>query len=205
VKTDRRDATTLCQRLSRYLEGNTRELAVIRVPSEAEERARHVSRQRQQLVHHRQKLEAQGRSFLISHSLPAPAHWWKKQTWTRLSKFLPGWVVVQLEVYRPILSEMEKQVILLSGQLETSAPSTVPLGIGKLTTVVVTREICSWQRFPNRRAISSYTGLCPGEHSSGSKRIPGSVTKRGNQRLRAALVECAWRMVRFQPAARPSN
>jgi hypothetical protein len=35
VKTDPRDATTLCQRLSRYLEGNTRELAVIRVPSQA--------------------------------------------------------------------------------------------------------------------------------------------------------------------------
>jgi len=46
VKTDPRDATTLCQRLSRYLEGNTRELAVIRVPTEAEEQDRHVSRQR---------------------------------------------------------------------------------------------------------------------------------------------------------------
>jgi len=63
----------------------------------------------------------------------------------------------------------------------------------------MTREICSWGRFANRRAISSYTGLCPGEHSSGSKRVPGSVTKHGNPRLRAALVECAWRMVRFQP------
>jgi transposase len=69
VKTDPRDATTLCQRLSRYLEGNTRELAVIRVPTEAEEQARHVSRQREQLVRHRQKLEAQGRSLLINHSL----------------------------------------------------------------------------------------------------------------------------------------
>ena len=203
VKTDRRDATTLCQRLSRYVEGNTRELAVIRVPSEEEEQARHVSRQRQQLVHHRQKLEAQGRSLLISHSLPAPAHWWKKQTWSRLSKFFPGWIVVQLEVYRPILLESEKQVGLLSGQLETSAPSTVPVGIGKLTTVVIAREICCWQRFPHRRAISSYTGVCPGEHSSGSKRIPGSVTKRGNPRLRAALVECAWRLVRFQPQYPP--
>ncbi len=70
VKTDPRDATTLCQRLSRYVEGNTRELAVIRVPSEAEEQARHVSRQREQLVRHRQKLEAQGRSLLVNHSLP---------------------------------------------------------------------------------------------------------------------------------------
>jgi transposase len=40
VKTDPRDATRLCQRLSRYLEGNTRELALIRVPSEEEEQAR---------------------------------------------------------------------------------------------------------------------------------------------------------------------
>src|SRR6266403_5779472 len=86
VKTDPRDATTLCQRLSRYLEGNTRELAVIRVPTEEEEQARHVTWQREQLVHHPQKLEAQGRSLLISHALPAPAHCGKEQTWTRLSK-----------------------------------------------------------------------------------------------------------------------
>src|SRR6476659_1191756 len=92
VKTDPRDATTLCQRLSRYCDGNTRELAVIRVPSEEEEQARHVSRQRQQLVHHLQKLEAQGRALLINHALPSPAHWWKQQTWNRLSKLLPEWM-----------------------------------------------------------------------------------------------------------------
>ena len=203
VKTDPRDATTLCQRLSRYLEGNTRELAVIRVPGEQEEQARHISRQREQLVHHRQKLEAQGRSLLISHSLPAPAHWWKQQTWSRLSKVLPVWMVERLEVYRPALFALEQQILSLSKELEAAAPPCNPLGLGKLTTVVVTREICDWQRFKNRRAISSYTGLCPGERSSGSKRVPGSVTKRGNPRLRAALVECAWRMVRFQPQYPP--
>jgi transposase len=97
VKTDPRDATTLCQRLSRYLDGNTRELAVIRVPTEAEEQARHVSRQREQLVRMRQKLEAQGRSLLINHSFPSPAHWWKNQTWSRLVKHLPGWVCARLK------------------------------------------------------------------------------------------------------------
>jgi hypothetical protein len=29
------------------------------------------------------------------------------------------------------------------------------------------------------------------------------VTKRGNPRVRAALAECAWRMVRFQPQYPP--
>jgi len=199
VKTDPRDAATLCQRLSRYLDGNTRELAVIRVPTEEEEQDRHVSRQREQLVRLRQKLEAQGRSLLISHSLPSPAHWWKNQTWSRLRKLLPAWICIRLEVHRPALLTLQKEIDALSAQLQAAAPADVPFGIGKLSTVVMTREICSWERFNNRRAISSYTGLCPGEHTSGSKRVPGSVTKHGNPRLRAALVECAWRMVRFQP------
>ena len=203
VKTDPRDAATLCQRLSRYVDGNTRELAVIRVPSEEEERARHTSRQREQLVHHRQRLEAQGRGLLVSHGLPAPAHWWKNQTWSRLTKLLPGWILAHLEIYRPALFALQEQIAALTAQLEAAAPAQIPQGMGKLTTVVVTREICDWQRFKNRRTISSYTGLCPGEHSSGNKRAPGSVTKHGNPRVRTALVECAWRMVRFQPQYPP--
>jgi transposase len=203
VKTDPHDATILCQRLSRYVEGNTRELAVIRVPSQEEEQARHVTRQREQLVHHRQKLEAQGRSLLISQALPAPAHWWKKQTWNRLGRYLPEWMILRLEFYRPGLLSLQAQIDSLTSQLEAAAPPNIPAGLGKLTTVMLTREICDWQRFNNRRAISSYTGLCPGERSSGSKRVPGSVTKRGNPRIRAALVECAWRMVRFQPQYPP--
>jgi transposase len=204
VKTDPRDALTLCQRLSRYLEGNTRELAVIRVPSEEEERARHVSRQREQLVRHRQKLEAAGRGLLVSHGLPAPAHWWKEQTWTyRLTPQLPAWILPHLTVYRPILLALDAQIASLTAQLEVAAPRSLPSGLGKLTSVVVTREVCDWRRFHNRRQVSSYTGLCPGEHSSGGKRVQGSVTKHGNPRLRSALVECAWRMVRFQPEYPP--
>src|SRR5881392_4299251 len=45
-------------------------------------------------------------------------------------------------------------------------------------------------RFSNRRRVGSYTG--------GNTRIQRCVTKHGNPRLRAALVEAAWRLVRFQ-------
>ena len=203
VKTDPRDALTLCQRLSRYLDGNQHELAVIRVPSEEEERARDLCRQRQQLVRARQKLEAQGRGLLVTHGLPVAMHWWKEQTWGRLSKLLPGWIHGHLEGYRPALLALHAQILALSSLLEASAPADLPCGLGKLTAVLALREVCDWGRFDNRRQVSSYTGLCPGEHSSGGKRVQGSVTKHGNPRLRAALVECAWRLVRFQPQYPP--
>jgi hypothetical protein len=73
---------------------------------EEEERARHWGRQREQLVHHRQKLEAQGRSLLINHGLSAPARWWRPQSRSRLGKLLPAWILSHLELYRPVLSAL---------------------------------------------------------------------------------------------------
>jgi transposase len=71
-----------------------------------------------------------------------------------------------------------------------------------MTSVIIDREIGNWHQFNNRRQIASYTGLCPSEYSSGNTRLQSCVTKHGNPRLRAALVELAWRMVRFQPRYR---
>ncbi len=203
VKTDARDATMLCQLLSRYLEGNVRELAVVRVPGEEEEKARHWPRQRDQLVRARKRLQAQGRGLLVSHGLAAPPNWWKAQTWARLMKLLPGWIHPHLETYRPVLLALDEQIGRLTAQIEADAPADIPRGFGRLTTVAATREVCDWHRFTNRRQVSSYTGLCPGEHSSGGRRALGSVTKHGNPRLRAALVELGWRLVRFQPQYAP--
>jgi transposase len=72
-----------------------------------------------------------------------------------------------------------------------------------MTSVIIDREIGNWSRFGNRREVGSYTGLCPGEYSSGNTRLQSCVTKHGNPRLRAALVELAWRLVRFQPDYKP--
>ena len=98
---------------------------------------------------------------------------------------------------------LDEQIAALTAEIEAAAPPALPAGLGKLTTVTVSREVCDWRRFRNRRQVSSYTGLCPGEYSSGNKRVPGSVSKHGNPRLRAALVELAWRLVRFQPGYPP--
>src|SRR4051812_3945892 len=65
VKTDGRDAAALCSCLDRYLAGNRGALAVVRVPSEAEEAARSIGRQRQSLARERVRLILQGKSAAL--------------------------------------------------------------------------------------------------------------------------------------------
>jgi transposase len=73
-----------------------------------------------------------------------------------------------------------------------------------MSSVIIDREIGDWKRFDNRRQVASYTGLCPGEYSSGNTRLQSCVAKHGNPRLRATLVELAWRLVRFGLTTSPS-
>jgi transposase len=98
--------------------------------------------------------------------LSAPARWWRPQSWSRLGKLLPAWILSHLELYRPVLSALDQQIHTLTVELEKAAPAVLPKGMGALSTVVISREICNWQRFNNRRQVSSYTGLCPGEYSA---------------------------------------
>ena len=65
VKTDKTDALALVQRLDRYVSGNKKAFAVVNVPTVEQEQARAISRHREQLREHRQRLEAQGRSLLL--------------------------------------------------------------------------------------------------------------------------------------------
>lgn len=44
-------------------------------------------------------------------------------------------------------------------------------------------------RFPSAAHISSWSGLCPGNHQSASRRKHGKTTK-GNKTLKSILVEC---------------
>ena len=60
-------------------------------------------------------------------------------------------------------------------------------------------EVCDWGRFNNRKQIGSYTGCCPGEHSSGGKQRRGGIDRMGNGRVRCLLVEAVWRFLLWQP------
>jgi transposase len=201
VKTDGLDAKALCLKLDRFVQGNRDALAQVRVPTEKEEQLRAIHRQREQLVKARKRMEAQGRSLMVNHGMEPIQQWWKGRAFARLR--VPTWMQELLATSQPILLALEQKIKTLTLQLQNAAEPNPPRGFGALTSVVIDREIGNWQRFSNRRQIGSYTGLCPGEHSSGNTRLQSCVTKHGNPRLRAALVELAWRLVRFQPNYKP--
>jgi len=64
-------------------------------------------------------------------------------------------------------------------------------GISTLTGFALAVEIGDWHRFTGN-GIGSFVGLVPSEHSSGTSRVQGSITKTGNAHVRRLLVEAAW-------------
>jgi transposase len=202
VKTDKGDARALCVRLALYAAGNRHIFTVVRVPTPEQERARAESRLREQVRRTRQRIEAQGRSLLLTQGCRVTGRWWQSAAWLQLSGSLPVWLVELLEPLRECIVKAHQKTERLTQTVEEAAKGSQPVGLGALSSEVIDREIGDWSRFSNRRQIASYTGLCPGEHSSGGSHRRGSVTKHGNPRLRHTLIETAWRLVRYQPEYR---
>jgi transposase len=199
VKTDQRDAAALCSCLDRYLAGNRGALAVVRVPSEAEEQARAVARQRQSLQQERVRLVLKGKSAALLRGCRLPREWWRAGTLPRLAPELPPQLLEILQRWQEVILLLDAQVQALTRQLEQAAPPGLPCGLGPMTWEVLSREVGDWHRFGNRRQVASYTGLCPREHSSGASRQQGSITRHGNPRLRHLLIEAVWRLLRYNP------
>ncbi len=199
VANDRTDALELATRLDRYVAGNDRALAVVRVPTEAEEQKRAHKRQRQQLREQRLSLAAQGRSLMLLHGRRESNHWWKADRWKRLEPELAQWLVERLKVFRDLILAVNQAVRQLTRELEAKAPKGLPKGMGRLTYHAVETEVAAWDRFKNRRQVGSYAGLCGGVSASGQSSADLSITKAGNRRLRTDLVELAWRLLLYQP------
>lgn len=207
VENDKLNAQDIGSRLDRYLAGNTRALTVCRIPTREEEVARHQTRMRQQLLDNRNRMDAQGRSLLWQFGeLEYGSRWWEEGQWEQIGAHVQDKIVEGLTALRAVILELNRQLGQLEGRLLEQAQealpkglSKLPVGVGWMTMLVLTREIMDWSRFKNRQQVGCFTGLVPSESSTGESRRQGSVTKVGNRVVRATLVETAWRMVRFQP------
>lgn len=199
-KTDKLDARALCQRLSRWLDGNRDELVPIRIPSEAEQRRREGTRRRKFLGRLIRMLGNRGHGQVAEHAhVKLPGRWWGARHWQKLQALDP-WLRERLAQLRHVILELEAQLEILEAELVARVQDQkLPKGLGEITAVSLDGEVCDWGRFHNRKQIGSYTGCCPGEHSSGGKRRLGSIDRMGNGRVRCLLVEAVWRFLRWQP------
>lgn len=199
-KTDKLDARALCLRLSRWLDGNRDELSPIRIPSAAEQRQREGTRRRKFLGRLIRMLGNRGHGQVAEYQhLKLPGRWWGARNWQKLAVLDP-WVLDRLTELRELILTLEAQLATLEAELAARVKEQVlPKGLGEITAVTLDGEVCDWDRFSNRKQIGSYTGCCPGEHSSGGKRLLGSIDRMGNGRVRTLLVEAVWRFLRWQP------
>jgi len=199
-KTDKLDARALCLRLARWLDGNRDELSPIRIPSLAEQRRRETSRRRQFLSRQIRCLANRGHGQVAEYChTKLPPRWWGARNWKKLITLDP-WVLDVLTKLRELILALQVQRDELDAALKARLKDQViPKGLGELTLATLDDEMCDWGRFYNRKQIGSYTGCCPGEHSSGGKQRIGAIDRLGNGRVRALLVETVWRFLQWQP------
>lgn len=163
-KTDKLDARALCQRLSRWLDGDKDELSPIRIPSLAEQHKRDGTRRRKFLGRLIRMLANRGHGQVSEYAhVKLPSRWWGARNWKKLTA-LDAWVLEQLTQLRELILQLEAQQEQLEAQLIARVQHQErPKALGEITLVTLDGEVCNWERFHNRKQIGSYTGCCPGD------------------------------------------
>ena len=200
VKTDRRDAAQLAVL---YRAGA---LTAIHIPTEAEEAARDLLRCREDIRADVLRARHRLSKFLLRHGrrFTATKKAWSKRhdAWLRAQT----WPIAALEqTHRAYLRAVDEGVARLH-DVERDLRALLDLeplrdrvqrlrcfrGIDDLTALTIAAELGDARRFSTAPRTMAYVGLIPSEHSSGTKRAQGGITKTGNAHLRRVLVESAW-------------
>jgi transposase len=199
VQTDKLDSRHLADKLQRYVLGNKRAMTTVYSPSEGEEQQRIESRHRRALSKQLLSLRRRGAGLLLSQGIFETKGWWKEGAWERLQGRLSPQLQEALADSRALMEDLAGRVRTVEKKLEASAPAELPKGFGRLSFVLLLREICNYQRFKTRRNVGGFTGLCGAVSSSGPYHVDLSINKAGSGELRKQLVELAWRMIYWQP------
>ncbi len=101
--------------------GNTDALALVRVPTPAEEQKRILSRQREPLQGQVQPVAAQGRRLLLSQGYRDNKAWWPSPRWDKRRQKLPPWLVERLEVFGRVLGRLKAELDAATTALEEAA------------------------------------------------------------------------------------
>ena len=211
AKTDRLDAQALVMALWRYLQGEGQALRLVRVPSEEEEDSREWQRERDRL-----KQEAQGCGDRIRKKLRTHGIWVLGKGWGKalrdaqlrtfrgepLGAMLHSTLVMELE--RLELAQAKLQALeKLTAQLCTPARQRIERlvqlrGIGQCGARALSTQLY-WRKFGNGRQVGACVGMVGMPYDSGVLRQDQGISKAGDPKLRALLVQLSWLWLRHQP------
>jgi len=216
AKSDRLDGDKLLAMLLRYYRGDTRVWSLLQEPSPQAEDERRLHRELQRLVRERTAHTNRIRALLVLHNL-RPAHvgdrawlqWWPAHQ----AQLLPQ---LRWEIERELqrLDLVKQQIHTIEAQrTHELAQQRHPLvsrliqlrAIGVCSAWTLVKEVFGWRRFGNRRQLAGSLGLTPTPYSSGDSHVEQGISKAGNKRVRALLVELAWRWLRLQPHSQLSR
>ena len=200
VKTDQRDA----ERLVRLLMAG--ELHRVAVPTVAAEGLRDLVRAREDLRGDLMSARHRVSKLLLRHDVRfegTERNWTQPHlAWLSTVRFEQPGTQVAFDDYRGAVDAL----IIRRGELERQIAEQLPLspwaqtaqrlmclrGIDTLTAAGLCAEVGDFARFKHPEQLMSYLGVVPSEHSSGTRRRQGSITKSGSQHARRLLVEAAW-------------
>ena len=209
-KTDRVDA----HKLARSLAAN--DLRPIYIPEREALEDRSMVRLRSSLVREQTRYKNRIKAILQYYGLTTPdgildRHWsrnylkWLDQVRLRHASgdYAFRTLLGQMLSVRQTLAELTRKIRLLSQQEpyrnKVALLCTIP-GVSQLTAMVLLTELVDVARFKTLDQLASYTGLIPGEHSSGEREIDTGLSYRRNPALRLMLIECAWTAAKWDPA-----
>ncbi len=212
AKTDRLDGDQLLAMLLRFYGGERRVWSVLHEPTPQDEDARRTHRELQRLTHERTAHTNRIGELLILHNLrPGPiagrawTPWWDSHR-EQVPPLLRA--EIEREVERLALVKRQTQAIEAQRRHELAEhqqPLVAQLArlraIGTCSAWVLAKEVFGWRRFANRRELAGSLGLAPTPYNSGNSQAEQGISKAGNKRVRALLVELAWRWLRLQPGS----
>jgi transposase len=217
AKTDRIDGEALLRALLAYKRGEPRVCAMVKAPTIEEEDRRRLCRERNVLIAERIKHVNRVKGLLFSQGVCGyePLHRDRRRRLNELrtggGRPLPTHLNAQigreldrlellLEQIKAV--ETERDALLAEQQVAAPAPAGRMLrdikGVGSEFAAVLWLEGL-FRHFDNRRQVASYAGLAPTPWQSGSVDREQGVSKAGNPRLRAKLIQLAWLWLRHQP------
>jgi len=212
AKTDRLDALKLVAMLVRVCQGECGVWREVRVPSVAEEAARHVSRERTALTQEQTRLINQLRGWLTTWGCTLPARrrdgWWTTvRDWAGAP--LPAPLQARLERAHGRWVALEAQIAAVDAQQTAATAAAAPAsalgrlvqvkGVGTTSAAVLLDEGLVWRAFRNRRELGGILGFAPTPYQSGDRRHEQGISRAGNHRLQGVSVQLAWQWVRWQP------